>query len=468
MPNLNSVAVTQNALLPEAVQHALAAAGIDFSVHPIHAVDPQQRLYVTFVQQHTTQLMVVLPRTHILDLAKLNASTQAQWQATPLLAVTQLLGQHALETLPALPDLFKHPCLCDPAVFSQPTVYFDSGVAGLLIGLQTTALTRLLGSAQRVTCAEPITCPLPTNSSMATDVQGIEEAVIRLTSRRIHQRLEETLEIPLLSNTAHKVLRLRSDPLADIDELVSIVETDPPLAAQVISWAASPYYAAPGKIRSVEDAIVRVLGFDLVLNLALGLSLKKSLSLPTKQPRHCTPYWHKAIYTAALIEGLARAMPADKKPESGLAYLGGLLHNLGFALLAHVFPPHYALVCHSLEVNLHLSNSAIEHHLLGITREQMGAWLMQCWAVPEELVYALRFQSEPDYQGSHANYANLNCLAQRLLAQQGIGCIPHDSHIPDTLYQRLGLSAGAAQHALQQVLEAEHALQMLAQQFTQH
>lgn len=54
-----------------------------------------------------------------------------------------------------------------------------------------------------------------------------------------------------------------------------MVETDPALAAQVVSWAASPYYASPGKIRSVEDAIVRVLGFDLVINLALGLALGK-------------------------------------------------------------------------------------------------------------------------------------------------------------------------------------------------
>lgn len=90
------------------------------------------------------------------------------------------------------------------------------------------------------------------------------------------------------------------------------METDPPLAAQVISWAVSPYYAAPGKIRSVEDAIVRVLGFDLVINLALGLSLGKGLALPKDQPRHRTPYWQQAIYTAALIEGLARAMPVDK------------------------------------------------------------------------------------------------------------------------------------------------------------
>lgn len=452
------------AALPAVIRTLLEANGIAFSLHPSSAVNAAQRLHAVLAQEHSKELLVVFPRSHILDLAKLNSATQTQWQAMPIAAVAQLLSRYGLDTLPALPKLFNQASLCDPKIFMQPMAYLDSGVPGLLLGIDPAALERLFKVSQRVTCAEPITSQQPNDSAVSSDAAGIEHAVIRLTSRRIHRRLEETLEIPLLSSTAKKVLRLRADPLAGVDELAAIVETDPPLAAQVISWAASPYYAAPGKIRSVEDAIVRVLGFDLVINLALGLSLGKNLSIPQDQPLHCTPYWQQAIYTAALIEGLARCMPVEKKPESGLAYLGGLLHNFGFALLAHIFPPHFSLVCRSLEVNLHLSHSTIEYYLLGITREQMGAWLMQCWNVPEELVCALRFQDNPNYQGNYASYANLSCLAQRLLAQHGIGCV-HDSSIPDSLYQRLGLSADIAQQALQRVLDAEQALKELARQF---
>ena len=111
---------------------------------------------------------------------------------------------------------------------------------------------------------------------MSTSVRG--RSILR--ARRIQQRLEATIEIPPLAETAQKIIKLRVDPNATIDDITGVVETDPALAAQVVSWAASPYYASPGKIRSVEDAIVRVLGFDLVINLALGLALGKTLSLP--------------------------------------------------------------------------------------------------------------------------------------------------------------------------------------------
>jgi HD-like signal output (HDOD) protein len=232
----------------------------------------------------------------------------------------------------------------------------------------------------------------------------------------------------------------------------------------VVSWAASPYYAAPGKIRSVEDAIVRVLGFDLVINLALGLALGKTLSLPKDQPQHATPYWQQAIYTAALIEGLTRAMPRGQRPEAGLTYLGGLLHNFGYLVLAHVFPPHFSLICRHLEVNPHLSHNYVEQHLLGITREQIGAWLLRFWDMPEELSTALRFQHDPDYQGVYAPYPNLVYLAVSLLRSRGIGAGPQ-TEISEDLLARLGLTRDKAEEALNKVLDAEVALRELAAQF---
>ncbi|MCY4126364.1 MAG: HDOD domain-containing protein, partial [Pseudomonas sp.] len=296
------------------------------------------------------------------------------------------------------------------------------------------------------------------------DTREINQAVQAFTARRIQKRLEETIEIPPLADTAQKIMKLRVDPNASIDDITGVVETDPALAAQVVSWAASPYYASPGKVRSVEDAIVRVLGFDLVINLALGLAMGKTLSLPKDQPQQATPYWQHSIYTAAVIEGLTRAMPRAERPEAGLTYLAGLLHNFGYLLLAHVFPPHFSLICRHLEVNPHLCHTYVERHLLGISREQIGAWLMKLWDMPEELSTALRFQHDPTYDGDYAAFPNLVFLATRLLRSRGIGSGPKEE-IPDALLERLGLSRDKAEDAVNKVLDAEALLRELASQF---
>lgn len=270
------------------------------------------------------------------------------------------------------------------------------------------------------------------------DTQQISDSIRHFTSLRIRQRLDETLEIPPLSATADRIMALRANPNATVSELTSIVEADPGLAAQVVSWASSPYYAAPGKIRSVQDAIVRVLGFDLVSNLAIGLILGKTVEVPKDQSAGFTPYWLQAVYCSTAVEAMARMVPASKRPRQGMIYLSGLLHNFGYLVLAHTFPEHFSTICRYTEANPEISHVAIEKHLIGISREQISAWLMQSWNMPEEVSTALRYQQDGDYTGPHAIYANLIFITIRLFRQHGIGDAPPEP-VSDAMFERCGL-----------------------------
>ncbi|MGY4532110.1 HD-like signal output (HDOD) protein/prolyl-tRNA editing enzyme YbaK/EbsC (Cys-tRNA(Pro) deacylase) [Pseudomonas sp. TE3786] len=423
-----------------------------------------QRVQAVLLDDAIGALLVLYPHSQLLDLNRLAELTGRKLAAVKPERQERMLAKHSLTLLPALPPLTSSPCLYDEHLLLAPTLVIESGQAGVLLEIPRDAYKTLLGKASAARFGEPLSGIRPNLDRPDDDRAEITQAVQAFTARRIQQRLEETIEIPPLPETAQKIIKLRVDPDATVDDITGVVETDPALAAQVVSWAASPYYAAPGKIRSVEDAIVRVLGFDLVINLALGLALGKTLALPNDKPQQSTPYWHQAIYTAAVIEGLTRAMPRAQRPEAGLTYLAGLLHNFGYLVLAHVFPPHFSLICRHLEVNPHLDHSYIEQHLLGITREQIGSWLMRFWDMPDELATALRFQHDPDYEGAHAPYANLVCLAVRLLRNRGIGSGPQ-AEIPQALFDRLGLSREKANEAINKVLEAETALRELASQF---
>ena len=283
-----------------------------------------------------------------------------------------------------------------------------------------------------------------------------------LTVRRIEQRLGKPLEIPPLSLTAQKILQLRANPDTHIDELTAVIETAPALAAQVMSWAASPLYAAPCKICSIEDAITRVLGFDLVMNLALGLALGKKFSLPHTFRQDNIDYWKHALYSATLIEGLVRQMPAAARPEAGLAYLAGLLHNFGYLLLAQLFPSYFSLIQQYQADHPEALPQEADQHLLGITREAICTSLMQIWGMPAELKVAVSEQNNPDYSGEHATYAHLVQLATLLLA-------PVDTINPEQLQHLclgLRLTPEQAHQALDRVLAAEQALRSLAEQMS--
>lgn len=288
------------------------------------------------------------------------------------------------------------------------------------------------------------------------DKVQIRHSIQNFTTLRIRQRLEETLEIPPLSPTAERILQLRANPHASANELTAIVESDPSLAAQVVSWASSPYYAAPGRVASVRDAIVRVLGFELVSNLAVGLVLSKSLAIPADRGDGIPPYWGQAVYCSMGVETLMRLLPPAQRPRQGLMYLTGLLHNFGYLVLAHTFPPHFSSIRRHIQANPTISHIAVEYHILGISREQIGAWLLQAWRMPEEVVAGVRHQHDPDYAGTHAVYPNLIYMAQRLLHEHGIGDAPSDA-IPDELFSRYGLRATVCREAIGQLVQSREA-----------
>ncbi|BCE00756.1 HDOD domain-containing protein [Marinicellulosiphila megalodicopiae] len=296
---------------------------------------------------------------------------------------------------------------------------------------------------------------------LEADHLAIHNAVDNFTSKRIKQRIEETLEIPPLPETAQAIINLRMDPNADVNKLCKIVETDPSLSAQVVSWAGSSYYAAPGSVKSVQDAIVRVLGFELVMNLSLGLSLGKTLDLPKDGPEGVTPYWTQAVYCATGMGSLASIIPREFRPTFGLAYLSGLLHNFGYLILAHSFKPQFINSCHLIDSNPHLEPFTVENHLMDVNREQMAYSLMQSWRMPDEVCMAIRHQSEPLYRGPHADYAYLVYLTKQKLRQHGVisgPILPIDSSV----YELLHVTEDEVDEVFETLLESKDELDSIA------
>ena len=448
---------------PSVIGQLLGDLAITYREVPDHpGLDPASKVQAVLLDDTVGILMVLFTQNHLLDLNRLADLTGRRMTAVSAERLERMLDKHGLNQLPGLPALINSPCLYEEQLLLQPALLISAGEPGLLLEVTQKDFKRLFNNSSAGRFGEPLSEIKLDHTG--DDGEAITRAVQAFTARRIQQRLEATIELPPLAESVRKIMRLRSDPNVTIDEITSVVETDPALAAQVMSWASSSYYASQSKIRSVEDAIVRVLGVDLVINLALSLSLGKSLSLPKDHPQSSTPYWQQSIYTAAVIEGLTRAMPREKRPEVGLTYLAGLLHNFGYLLLAHVFPPHFSLICRHLEVNPHVSHSLIEQHLLGISREQMGAWLMRFWGMPDELALAVRFQHDPTYIGTDAHYPNLVCVALGLLRSRGIGhgaCAP----LPDALFERLGVPRDKAEAVVGKVLEAEVMLREMVAQF---
>ncbi len=408
------------------------------------------------LQDRSGCLQVLLARDAMLDVDAVQKQTGRDLLAVPQEQLAAVIRRHQLNAMETPAGCFRLPMLVDSTIpRDQPLTLI--GTVETQAGEDAFTLASLMQSLRehryRVSHASVSVAPenlRPEVADASDDQRQITASLQQFTALRIRQRLEETLELPPFPATAEKILRLRGNPNASAIELTNIVESDPSLSAQVVSWAASPYYAAAGSIDSVHDAIVRVLGFELVSNLAVGLILGRTVSVPGERVYGDTPYWLQAAYCATAVESLVRLLPPGKRPVHGLAYLSGLLHNFGYLVLAHLFPPHFSRICRYAEANPSISHVAIDHHLVGVSREQISAWLMQCWSMPEELSVALRWQHDPEYDGNHAVYAHLILIALRLLRDHGIGDAPPE-RVPDALYERYRLDPRDAGEAVTRV-----------------
>jgi len=271
------------------------------------------------------------------------------------------------------------------------------------------------------------------------DEEQILQALGKFQSIRLKQRLEETLEIPPLPASSHRIIRLSSNKAASIDELCKVIALGPGLAAQVISWASSPYYGAPGSIESVEDAIIRVLGFDMVMNLALGLSMRNAFQAPEEGPRHYENFWLDSVSSAVLMEALVKAMPTKNRPKVGHAYLAGLLHNFGYLAISTILPPHFSILSRYQEANSHLPSEVIEMQTLRFTKEQLGSWLLRYWSLPDNIWTAIRYSKKPHYYGEHAILAKLLYVSAQLR---------NDEDIEPSILLEIGLTLEEAETCL--------------------
>lgn len=462
---MSSAAETINAQghVPIALRQYLSSHQLRY-----RAVSPEQAvgeiIESILLSDDIGRVQLLLPADRLLDLAALRQQTGRDLQAASITDRSRLLSKLGLQELPALDGLAGIETLIDQSVFACQRVSIQSGHPGILLDLDSPQALKQKDQTQRVdaTVAVPEVNLDYELSLFELDRDAIEDSISRFTAKRIRQRLQETLEIPPLPATAQEIIRLRVDPNADINKLSALVEKDPSLAAQVISWASSSYYAAPGSIKSVQDAIVRVLGYDLVMNLSLGLALGRSLEMPGDQPAGFTPYWQEAVYTAAMVGELNSKMPREHRPAFGLCYLGGLLHNFGYLVMAHVFKPHFSTCCRLWEANPHLPPQVVEDHVLGINRDQIAASLLESWNIPPEVCLAIRHARHQDYFGTHADYAQLLRMAVQLTRNAGLTQGPRQPVEPG-LYQALHLEPEQARAAVEHLVEARESLNALAQ-----
>lgn len=396
-------------------------------------------------------VMVLMPADQILDVDALGKLLYRRLESANEQQVKQIFLGCDPQFVPPLAGLYGLRSIVSDALATCTDLYFAAGDACRLFRVSSKDFFNLLSNgrlAGRFTrpCAVPGDTAGPLGNSPATDLK---------------QRIQTVKTLPVMPQMAQRIFDLCADPMVDAGRLAKIIELDPSLAAQVLRYARSPFFGYRGHIGSVQAAISRVLGFEMVMNLALGLAAARPFKIPTLGPLGLNAFWRHATYSAALVQALGREIPRHLRPPAGLSYLAGLLHNIGYLLLGHLFKPEFCALNNAVDEHPHVPVTQQETRLLGVCHDELGAWLMEAWRMPPEIIVAVRSHHAVHYAGPHAIYAQLVLLADHMLKEHGIGDgASHD--LPPEVLAALGLEEIQAVMVMNRILEGCEGLNAIA------
>lgn len=407
------------------------------------AVPAEHRVRVVLMRDDKASIMAMIPANHQLNLEKLK--TALKRQSLRFLDIKEHKKFiHYFMTQPRQLCLqMGVQLIIDEALTNLDTVYFESPVSGQIIKLnaghlEDIAADALIGS----TFSDQRESPQKSNSPGSVQQFNLKE------------RINKIKQLPAMPEVATQLLKLRNNKDATVEQLAEIIILDPAISAQVIRYANSPFFGQHGKVNSLSDAIFRVLGYESVMHLALGISMGKVFKLPTGGPVGQTRIWQNATYCAALCQKLAAKTNWDKPLQPGVAYLSALLHNIGFMVMGQLFKHEFQWLNKVIQAEHETPVTIIEDKLLGVSHTEVATLLMQQWNMPGEVIAAAKEHHNDDYAGEHDGYVKLIQIADRLLKNHNMSDAASEE-IPAELYKYFGLTEEQIYETMDEILQGK-------------
>jgi HD-like signal output (HDOD) protein len=195
--------------------------------------------------------------------------------------------------------------------------------------------------------------------------------------------------LPTLPEIVTKARTRLEQPDCCFDDVVALLELDPVVAARIVKLASSPAFAGAQRAETLAVAIRR-LGIRECHALLLTVGLMTTL--PTLPPPHdARVFWTLSLASALVGRLLARELAHGSADR---AYLAGLVHLLGEALLAIQFTDRFRTAIDvSRRDRLPLVLSLTEE--FGCDHAAVAAVMLRHWDLPADVIDAVQHQLSP-------------------------------------------------------------------------
>ncbi|NLY40497.1 MAG: HDOD domain-containing protein [Desulfovibrionales bacterium] len=238
-------------------------------------------------------------------------------------------------------------------------------------------------------------------------------------------------DLPTLPEVLHEVSVLLEDPNSSTDQISKVISRDQVLSAKVLKMVNSPIYGFPGRIGSIQHALV-LLGFNVIRGIIISTSVFDAMNENMKG------LWEHSVGCALACSTVARTIGCKDPEEYAVA---GLLHDLGKVVTAVQLPKVRAQI-DELVKDKDLSYRAAETEVLGFAHDRINMWLCSHWNLPPNLKEGLSYHHRPMSASLYPKVAQVVHLGNFMVRLFGVGSSGDDqiSALDEGVLEALGIT----------------------------
>lgn len=186
--------------------------------------------------------------------------------------------------------------------------------------------------------------------------------------------------LPALPQLVKHILDSLADDNIDLDKLGEKIASDPAVAVRLLAAANSGIFGGK-RVSSLRQAMM-LLGIGRVKQITLATAIVDRYKAPL--PFDSAHLWRHSLAVAVCAQEVARHTGVD--PE--VAYIAGLLHDIGQLLMFATDPYGYSDILHGQASGTKGLRDS-EQEILGLDHAQVGGELASRWNLPDDIVEAI-------------------------------------------------------------------------------
>lgn len=207
----------------------------------------------------------------------------------------------------------------------------------------------------------------------------------------------------------------------EISRVGAVVASDPGLVAHLLKVVNSAYFGLRKPVTDVNRAIL-CLGVSLLRGLVLKIEVERMTLGLLPQTRMVTETLHHHAQEVAMLS--ASLVPLR---ERGDAYTAGLLHDVGKLVLATRDAEGVLDVANEAR-RLGASEHCVERMRWGVSHAEVGALLLELWAIPPSIREAVLLHHEHPSPGAARTVCNVVALAEAMVEGRERGELNWSAH----------------------------------------